>query len=314
MRPKTRGHEPACRAVAGHRPGRRRPLASAVEVDPVLRCLPVLLSLLLLGGCAVSGTPPVVDLYGQSSHGDKVTDGSHRVRQGETLYSIAWRYGWDYRDLARINHIAPPYTIYPGELIAFGPNGAAHSADAGSPVPVSSPSPNGGGGGGGAVSTPVAPPAHPKPVSSRTASAAPSKPAPARKAPSSSAGGSGSPQWQWPADGKLLAQFGGTGAEGRGIAIGGRQGSPVVAAAAGQVVYRGSGLTGYGKLIIIKHNDQWLSAYAHNDTMLVKEGQTVKAGEKIATMGASGTYRTELHFEIRKDGKPVNPLSVLPRR
>lgn len=276
-----------------------------------MRCLSaVLVVLLLLGGCAVSGAPPVVDLYGQSSsHGDKVAAGSHRVRQGETLYSIAWRYGWDYRDLARLNHISPPYTIYPGEMIVFAPNGAGHSADAGSPVPVVSPS-----SGGGAVSTPVAPPSHPKPAPSRTASARPSPPSPTPTPPPRSGAGTGSPQWQWPADGRLLSRFGGGGAEGRGIAIGGRQGSPVVAAAAGQVVYRGSGLTGYGKLIIIKHNDQWLSAYAHNDTMLVKEGQTVKAGQKIATMGASGTYRTELHFEIRKDGKPVNPLSVLPKR
>ena len=99
-----------------------------------------------------------------------------------------------------------------------------------------------------------------------------------------------------------------------GITIGDREGSPVRAAADGRVVYRGSGLTGYGNLLIVKHNDRWLSAYAHNSSLLVKEGDRVSAGDKIATMGASGTFRTQLHFEIRKDGQPVDPLTVLPNR
>ena len=98
------------------------------------------------------------------------------------------------------------------------------------------------------------------------------------------------------------------------MAIAGHHGEPVLAAAAGRVVYKGSGLTGYGNLLIIKHNERWLSAYAHNDEILVKEGQSVKAGERIATMGASGTFRTQLHFEIRKDGQPIDPLTVLPSR
>lgn len=273
-----------------------------------MRCLPVVLLFVSLSGCAVGSAPPVVDVYGQAAHADKVASGSHRVREGETLYSIAWRYGWDYRDLARANNIASPYTIYPGQVIAFGANGAASSADAGSPIPVSSPGQQSGS--STATSTPVAPPARPQPAGQRNkplhrkSVLHQPRPAPA----------GGPPQWQWPASGTLLKSFGGSGAEGRGIAIGGRQGSPVVAAAGGQVVYRGSGLTGYGNLIIIKHNDRWLSAYAHNQDMLVKEGDTVKGGQKIATMGASGTYRTQLHFEIRKDGKPVDPLSVLPNR
>ncbi len=261
------------------------------------RLLPLLLLSVLLCGCAVGGAPPVVDLYGQSTQAGKVERGSHRVEAGETLYSIAWRYGWDYRDLARINGIAAPYTIYPGQLIRFGSHSSL-SADASSPVPVSN----------GAVSTPVKSPAKPRPVAS---SPAPKSPPPSR---SPAPAAQGPLHWQWPANGKLISTFGTRGAAGRGIAIGGRLGSPVVAAAAGQVVYRGSGLTGYGKLIILKHNDRWLSAYAHNQTILVKEGQRVKAGQQIATMGASGTDRTQLHFEIRKDGKPVNPLSVLPDR
>jgi lipoprotein NlpD len=100
----------------------------------------------------------------------------------------------------------------------------------------------------------------------------------------------------------------------KGIVIAGNEGDPVRAAAAGVVVYRGSGLTGYGNLLIVKHDERWLSAYAHNERMLVAEGEKVGAGQRIATMGDSGTYRTQLHFEIRRDGTPVDPLTLLPRR
>lgn len=276
-----------------------------------MRFLPLIPVLLLVSGCAVSNAPPVIDVYGQDARADKVASGSHRVREGETLYSIAWRYGWDYRDLARANNIAAPYTIYPGQVVAFSANGATTSADASSPVPVSSPGDEQSGT-SQATSVAVASPTHPKPTSS-TRSQPPSQQKNAvERSPSPAT--SGPLRWQWPAEGKLSQRFGSSGADGRGIAISGQQGSAVVAAAAGQVVYRGSGLTGYGNLIIIKHNDRWLSAYAHNQKMLVKEGEKVKAGQKIATMGASGTYRTQLHFEIRKDGKPVDPLSVLPDR
>lgn len=262
------------------------------------RALLLALAILPLFGCAVGSPPPVVDLYGQDTHSGRVERGTHRVQPGETLYSIAWRYGWDYRDLARINDIAPPYTIYPGETLHFGAPGSTVSA---SRVPVSE----------GVAGTPVTPPVQPEPVATDagpTPEPAPTsepEPAPTISTPL---------HWQWPAEGALASTFGDGGAAGRGIAIRGRLGSPVRAAAAGQVVYRGSGLTGYGKMIIIKHNERWLSAYAHNQTLLVDEGQRVKAGEQIATMGASGTYRTQLHFEIRRDGKPVNPLSVLPDR
>jgi len=112
----------------------------------------------------------------------------------------------------------------------------------------------------------------------------------------------------------VVEQFSASSSGRKGIAISGRLKSPVIAAAEGRVVYRGSGLTGYGNLLILKHNDRWLSAYAHNDAMLVKEGDVVKAGQKIATMGATGTFRTQLHFEIRRDGKPVDPMQYLPKQ
>lgn len=275
--------------------------------NPHGRLLPLMILLSLLCGCAVSGAPPVIDVYGQDVRAARVEQGTHRVQRGETLYSIAWRYGWDYRDLARANGIRAPYTIYPGQVIRFGDGGVAESGwtrvpvidGVATPVAVSSSEPS------------PEPEPEPEKDSKNVASDNNTQPAP----PSPAAAAHDGPlRWQWPADGPLLSTFGTGGAQGRGIAIGGRLGSPVLAAASGQVVYRGSGLTGYGKLIIIKHNDRWLSAYAHNQTITVQEGQQVKAGAPIATMGASGTYRTQLHFEIRKDGKPVNPLSVLPDR
>lgn len=121
------------------------------------------------------------------------------------------------------------------------------------------------------------------------------------------------PHWQWPLQGKILTHFGDDGSL-KGINIGGKKGTSVHAAAAGVVVYRGSGLQGYGNLLILKHNDHWLSAYAHNATMKVQEGNKVKAGQVIATLGSSGTWRVQLYFEIRKDGKPVNPEKMLPQR
>tara|TARA_R110001606_G_scaffold13274_5_gene57904 strand:+ start:8405 stop:9118 length:714 start_codon:yes stop_codon:yes gene_type:complete len=237
----------------------------------------------------VGNPPPVVDLYGKESRAAPVRSGSHQVQRGETLYSIAWRYGWDYRALARANHIPAPYTIYPGQTIVFA-GGPSKPATPTTPAPAASPSrPSA----SGATSTPVQAPAPPKPSS------------PAQAGPVN---------WQWPANGKLVERFSSSSGGRRGVAIAGHHGEPVLAAAAGRVVYKGSGLTGYGNLLIIKHNERWLSAYAHNDEMLVKEGQSVKAGERIATMGASGTFRTQLHFEIRKDGQPIDPLTVLPSR
>lgn len=119
--------------------------------------------------------------------------------------------------------------------------------------------------------------------------------------------------WRWPADGSLVSRFQ-SGDAIPGIEIAGKQGDPVRAAADGVVVYSGNGLVGYGELVIIKHNDSFLSAYGHNSKRLVKEGQRVSAGQQIAEMGSTGASRTELEFQIRKDGNPVDPLGYLPAR
>ena len=264
----------------------------------LIRTMAAMVFLVLMSGCSAS-LAPVVDIYGQDTRQRKVTSGTHHVREGETLYSIAWRYGWDYRELGAANDIPAPYTIYPGQRISLAlKQGAPSSPSKPKPVatrPSSSASPS---------SKPASKPA---PVA---------KPAPSKPATSSGSGARtvGPVTWRWPAGGKVVEKFSASSSGRKGIAISGRSRSPVIAAADGRVVYRGSGLTGYGNLLILKHNERWLSAYAHNDAMLVKEGDVVKSGQKIATMGATGTYRTQLHFEIRRDGKPVDPMQYLPRQ
>lgn len=136
---------------------------------------------------------------------------------------------------------------------------------------------------------------------------------PAAPTPSTATGG-GASGWRWPATGALIGKFITGDPTRQGLDIAGNSGDPVRAAGAGTVVYSGSGLVGYGELIIIKHSDEWLSAYGHNRKRLVSEGQAVSAGQQVAEMGRSGASRDMLHFEIRRNGKPVDPLQHLPRR
>ena len=201
------------------------------------------------------------------------------VQRGQTLYRIATDNGIVARDLAAWNGIAPPYTIYPGQRLRLYPGGSSRQPGSGAAV----------------VSRPPA--------------SAPRPPAAPVAAPPSSPF-----SWRWPVDGTLLTRFAAGEPTQQGIDIGGNAGAPVRAAADGVVVYSGSGLVGYGELVIVKHNEQWLSAYGHNRARLVNEGQVVKAGQQIAEMGHSGAARDMLHFEIRYNGKPVDPLSYLPKR
>ena len=206
----------------------------------------------------------------------------HTVSRGDTLYSIAWRHGHDYKNLAAWNRIKPPFTIYPGQVIWL--------------IPTRKP---------GAVPPPAVakqPPRQPARPVAATPKATSPKPA---------AMAAGRVRWQWPARGRLLESS--TLIAKKGISISGRAGQKIVAAATGQVVYSGSGLRGYGNLIIIKHDHTYLSAYAHNRELVVKEGETVKAGQQISTMGVDSKGAPVLHFEIRKNGKPIDPLGQLPR-
>jgi lipoprotein NlpD len=207
------------------------------------------------------------------------------VRAGQTLYRIATENGITARDLAAWNDVDPPYTIFPGQTLRLYPPAR--------------------GGAAGTRATATAPARAPG-----TAAATPSRPpAPRAAAPAASPFA-----WRWPVDGTLLSGYVAGDVTRQGIDIGNSEGTPVRAAADGVVVYSGSGLVGYGELVIVKHDDNWLSAYGHNRARTVNEGQVVKAGQQIAEMGHTGAPRDLLHFEIRYNGKPVDPLRYLPAR
>jgi lipoprotein NlpD len=261
------------------------------------------LILLCLSFLACAGDPPRAPV--EVRHGeDKIVSArplGHTVTVGETLYAIAWRYGMDYRTLARANSIPRPYTIFPGQELSLKEKPARSSARTRS-TPASKPA---------AAARPVAP-AHTavvtKPptasVKTTTAKTTPTSGSSVKLGPVSS--------WGSPAKGKIVRGF--SGSVHKGIDIDGRAGDPVVAAAPGRVVYAGSGIVGYGNLLIVKHNDLYLSAYGHNRRLLVKEGDGVRAGQKIAEKGSSATNTVKLHFEIRREGKPIDPKKLLPAR
>ena len=192
---------------------------------------------------------------------------THIVRKGETLFSIAFRYGKRTEDLARWNRLGSGSLIYPGQTLRLTP---------------------------------------PSGAATRTTQRAP-KPLP--KIPDQP-----SPKWAWPTSGRINVEFGAKPGPGTGVLINGKNGQPIVAAASGRVVYAGSGLIGYGQLIILKHNDTYLSAYGYTASSLVREGDTVKQGQRIATMGEGPERKARLHFEIRRNGEPVNPRQFLPAR
>nr|WP_325048454.1 peptidoglycan DD-metalloendopeptidase family protein [Dyella psychrodurans] len=253
--------------------------------------------------------------------------GTYTVVKGDTLYSIAFRNGTDFRDLARVNGISAPYTIWPGQVLKLPGHGAAVPTRAPATVVVAKappPAPNTGPQTGGPA---LPPPAHTATTSPATVATAPvpssmavattNVPPPTPIAtPVVASGGTrtaGGVKWRWPASGQVVGRFQASAAI-PGVDIAGKEGDPVVAAADGVVVYSGNGLVGYGELVIIKHNDSFLSAYGHNRKRLVTEGQQVKAGQEIAEMGSSSSSRDELEFQIRKDGSPVDPLDYLPSR
>lgn len=212
---------------------------------------------------------------------------SYTVKRGDTLYSIAFRHKLDYKDLARWNRIGRDYVIYPGQTLRLSAPG--RSARATSPAPKAGTSP------------------------SRRA-ATPPKARPTPSAPRRPAIPSGPPvKWQWPVQegtATLTSRPNG----GNGLMIAGRLGEDVRAAGLGRVVYTGSGLLGYGQLIIVKHNETYLSAYGHLQSVLIQEGDAVTAGQRIATMGNGPQGSPQLYFEIRINGTPGNPLTLLPQR
>ncbi|HEV2621652.1 MAG TPA: peptidoglycan DD-metalloendopeptidase family protein [Frateuria sp.] len=287
-----------------------------------------LLAVLLLSACGATRRAVIVQPSGgdveprTSAPAPVHASGSYRVARGDTLYSIAFRHGVDFRDLAAWNRIAAPYTIWPGQTLRLSASGG-RAAAASRPVATAGRHP------AAPVFEQVPPQVHPRasvplaeaaksssatpPATTAAAPVPPRSVSAAETSPKGATRNTGGVAWRWPADGPLIKRFQ-SGDAIPGIELGGKAGDPVRAAADGVVVYSGNGLVGYGELIIIKHNDSFLSAYGHNRKRLVKEGQRVTAGQLIAEMGATGASRDELQFQIRRDGNPVDPLEFLPAR
>ncbi|MCB4812132.1 peptidoglycan DD-metalloendopeptidase family protein [Methylovorus menthalis] len=342
-----------------------------MSIQPVFRYLTVACTL-LLAACATHEPAPVIDRMPPTSKAPTVKSSSpaaanqagkdwrpdrYTVKKGDTLFSIGLEYGYDYKEIAQANNIAPPYIIRIGQQLQLKSLDSKESTDPSTGV-VTAPL---GSGDGNVVIRPLgsdsnAPasatspatgipvlsepkalrvpyseqamqvaPVKPAVIATTAPAAAPSdtakpaetKPADAKpadtaaKTDTAAAGNDESLEWIWPTNGKVIGTFSDTGS-GKGIDIAGSQGQPVVAAAPGKVIYSGSDLRGYGKLVIIKHNKTYLSVYAHNNQILVKEGQQVSRGQKIAEMGNSDTDKVKLHFEIRQQGKSVDPAKYLP--
>jgi lipoprotein NlpD len=244
-------------------------------------------------GVAVPDASRAVALPGTENAGKP---GYYTVRPGDTLVRIALESGQNWRDIARWNNMDNPNVLEVGQVLRVAPPAAGTVAVA--------------------PTVPVMPPAALPPASAAssaprgTVTAAPTQPAPAPAAPS----GEDELAWAWPTQGAASVLAGFDEQKNKGLDLAGRAGDPVFAAADGRVVYAGAGLRGYGNLIILKHNNTYLTAYAHNQSLLVKEDQNVRKGQKIAEMGSTDTDRVKLHFEIRRDGRPVDPARYLPPR
>ncbi|MGS0679699.1 peptidoglycan DD-metalloendopeptidase family protein [Shewanella sp. 125m-7] len=285
---------------------------------------------LMLSGCSFQADrpAPVESLNGPSTPSiskGSITGSRYVVKKGDTLYSIAWGSNKDFVDIAKGNRLPKPYTIYPGQVLSLSskkyvtnnqsvkktttsttkvtvPNSKVVSNHKVSDRPVSSVSQVDG--------SKKQLDQNPKPAYSVTSSQQDAhgvvhKPAELPKKVS---------KWSWPVKGKVIGTFSAKEQGNKGIKIAGNRGDVIKAAAGGRVVYAGSALRGYGNLVIIKHSDDYLSAYAHADKILVKEKQAVNVGQTVATMGSTGTNRVMLHFEIRYHGKSVNPVKFLPKQ
>jgi lipoprotein NlpD len=278
------------------------PLASRRSAWRGAAVVTVLAALLVTAGCTtrrVSGPAPVEDrglvrpataavLPGAENAGKP---GYYTVKPGDTLFRIALDNGQNWRDIQNWNSLTNPNAIEVGQVLRVQP-----------PATVAQPAPV-------VASTPVSPAGVVARPLTDTAPAAAPIPAPP---PAPASAGADELQFIWPAQGTVVSSF--DEATNKGVSIAGKIGDAVVAAADGRVVYAGAGLRGYGNLIILKHNNTYLTAYAHNQALLVREDQAVRQGQKIAEMGSSDTDRVKLHFEGRRLGKPVDPIGYLPKR
>jgi len=307
--------------------------------------LAVLFLALLLAACAGPSPAPVEDKSTGNAY-QGTPDGYYRVKKGDSLYAIAFRFGLDWREIARWNEITAPYVIHPEQVLRVGTTvarpGSSGTVSDGNGVQIGAAPPPGSE--TRTLDTPHSSttreydpnasdaaqtsPALTETATSETASTAIENPVSdavvsetaASKGSKQPAGVSYTPpagdpdRWIWPTEGRTISSFQASDPTRKGVDIGGQAGQKVVASAPGQVVYSGSGLIGYGELIIIKHSDRMLSAYAHNRKRLVNEGEQVAAGSSIAEMGTNDRNQAILHFEIRVNGVPADPLKYLPQR
>ena len=240
---------------------------------------------LLIGACSNMAYEDASSGGGATQRGSSTRGSvpeSYVVRSGDTLYSIAFRYGLDQRQLASWNNLRNPNQINAGQRLVLRAPGGSRTGATSSASTSTRPATSSAGSTAAATRPPAPPPA-------------------AR------------PDWLWPTRGEIVSRFGQRGVLSSGIGIAGTLGQDVVAAAPGRVVYSGTGLPDYGHLVIIEHNDTWLSAYGHNRSVLVSQGQTVARGQKIAEMGPGPGGAPRLHFEIRRNGDPLDPVPLLPR-
>jgi len=265
----------------------RRCCRKRCAIFPALRrsVILILSGMVLLSGCTARWQAPLETRDQRIPVIDPKAE-FYRVKRGDTLAAIAWGVPIDWRTLAAWNNLRSPYTIVPGQVIRLK-----------APRRVNV----------------VAKPTRAKPVPRLKVQKPAPKPKPAPAVSKNAPVTGQALRWVWPTSGELLAAASQQDVVNKGVQIRGKLGQAIRAAESGQVVYSGSGLIGYGRLIIVKHNDKYLSAYGHNRKLLVKEGDRVTKGDRIAEMGTSNGGRPVLHFEIRRDGKPVDPLKLLPR-
>jgi lipoprotein NlpD len=264
-----------------------------------------LIMILALNGCSSRNKPaPVVDVQGSFPLSQRLKNSvngtEYIVKKGETLYSIAWRADVDIRTLAKINNIKAPYNIYPQQRLKLTESKYNDSLKSQKNKTFNTSKQK-------VIKKPIAQ----KKKQEYGKNVADQKSI--KKVQQHTAFSQKIRKWRWPAKGKVIHNFSTAKQGNKGIDIAGRRGDSVKATAAGKVVYAGDALQGYGKLVIVKHNEDYLSAYAHNDHILVKEQQVVKAGQVIAKMGDTDAERVMLHFEVRFRGKSVNPMKYLPK-
>ena len=283
------------------------------SIQHLLGGLLVIVYLVLLPGCGHHQPAPVEEHSSTKVKRQLNSDGTYFVLSGDTLYAIAFNYGLDPQDVAKWNEISRPYVIYPGQKLRLTapPAGSRSASSAG--VQISAAKTPAKATTKTVSDVPKTSQTKSKPVNSAasTAGATVSQSPPASPPVSNSADPK---SWKWPTTGRVLRTYAADDPARNGLDIAGKEGQPINASSAGQVVYSGNGLIGYGELIIIKHSEKMLSAYAHNKVRLVKEGDQVSTGQKIAEMGRNDENEQILHFEIRARGKPVNPLIYLPKK